>query len=316
MADRDAFVTEARPRWDRLEHLLLEGARGGAQWSELASLYRSVCADLARAQSRQLPHDVQGYLSDLAGRAHNALYGSSAVDSIDIVQVITRGFPAEVRRSWLFFWLATLLFYGPFLLGLVGGLIDVEFATNVLSTAQLEQMEQAYSSADAGRGGATDDAAMAGFYVYNNVGIAFRCFATGALFGLGSIYFLVYNGLTIGTVAGYLGHVGLGGNLLAFTCGHSAWELTAITVAGAAGLKLGWALIETGGRTRVGSLRAAGPALYRLVAGAAFMLFIAAAIEGFWSASPVPVPLKWAFAIVQALIVSSWLLLGGRGESA
>ncbi|MFT4624165.1 MAG: putative membrane protein SpoIIM required for sporulation [Myxococcota bacterium] len=311
MSDRDAFVAAARPRWDRLEHLLLDGASTGPHWEELAALYRGVCADLARAQSQGLPRDVLGYLDDLSGRGHNALYGSSAVGSVDLLTVITRGFPAEVRRSWVFFWLAMALFYGPYFVGLVGGLVDLDFATTVLPASQLEQMEEAYST-NSQRGNAGEDAAMAGFYVYNNVGIAFRCFATGALFGLGSIYFLVYNGLIIGTVSGYLGHVGLGGNLFAFTCGHSAWELTAIVISGAAGMKLGWALIDTGGRTRAGSLRAVGPAVYRLVAGAAFMLFVAAAIEGFWSASPVPVPVKWVFAGCQVIIVTSWLSLGGR----
>jgi uncharacterized membrane protein SpoIIM required for sporulation len=314
MMDRDAFVTEARPRWDRLEHLLLEGAASGPEWSELASLYRRACADLARAQSRGLPGDVQGYLSDLSGRAHNALYGATAVGSFDLLQVIARGFPAEVRRSWVFFWLATALFYGPFVVGLAGAMLDGDFATSVLPESMLEQMEASYSSS-APREDAGSDAQMAGFYVRNNVGIAFRCFATGALFGLGSIYFLVYNGLIMGTVQGYLTSVGLAGNLFAFTWGHGTWELTAITVAGAAGLKLGWALIDTGGRTRVGSLRAVGPALYRLVAGAGFMLLVAAAIEGFWSASPVPLVMKWVFGAVQVVIVGSWLLLGGRRGS-
>ncbi len=153
---------------------------------------------------------------------------------------------------------------------------------------------------------------MAGFYVYNNVGIAFRCFATGGLFGLGSVFFLIYNGLTIGTVMGHLFGVGSGMNLFNFICGHGPWELTAIVISGAAGLRLGWALIMTGGRTRVGSLKAAGPVLYRLVVGAAVMLVVAALVEGFWSASPIPPVGKWLFAATQVVLVTSWLALGGR----
>ena len=153
---------------------------------------------------------------------------------------------------------------------------------------------------------------MAGFYVQNNVGIAFRCFATGALAGLGSIFFLVYNGLIIGATFGYLGNVGLGGNLLEFTSGHSAWELTGICLSGAAGLRLGWAMIVTDGRTFVGSLRRAAPELYRLILGTAVLLLVAAAIEGFWSASPVPRPVKYGFGVVQWFIVGGWLYFGGR----
>jgi hypothetical protein len=52
--------------------------------------------------------------------------------------------------------------------------------------------------------------------------------------------------------------------------------------------------------------------VFRLVVGAAAMLFVAAAIEGFWSASPIPFPLKLAFGFVQIVLVAAWLLLGGR----
>ncbi|MCA9495245.1 MAG: stage II sporulation protein M, partial [Myxococcales bacterium] len=141
---------------------------------------------------------------------------------------------------------------------------------------------------------------------------AFRCFATGILAGAGPLFYLVYNGLVIGTVGGYLTGVGLGGNLLAFVVGHSAWELTGVCVAGAGGLRMGWALIATGGRTRIGSLTAAGPVLYRIVLGAATMLLVAAAIEGFWSAGPVPMSGKLVFGFAQVVVVVSWLGFGGR----
>ena len=70
-----------------------------------------------------------------------------------------------------------------------------------------------------------------GFYVYNNVGIAFRCFATGILFGLGSLFFLIYNGITIGTVLGHVIAAGHGHNILTFVCTHGTFELTAIGIA-------------------------------------------------------------------------------------
>jgi uncharacterized membrane protein SpoIIM required for sporulation len=124
----------------------------------------------------------------------------------------------------------------------------------------------------------------------------------------------VFNGMSIGVAFGSLARSGQGMNLWTFVCGHGAWELTAIVVSGAAGLRLGWSMIETGGRSRLGSMRAAAPGLYRLIVGAVAMMFVAASIEGFWSASPVPAEVKWGFGVVQAVIVSVWLLFGGRGE--
>ncbi len=307
--DRDAFVAPRRERWERLDRLARD-ASTAEDWSGLASDYRAVCADLAEARAEGLPLDVQTYLDDLAGRAHNQLYGQRDGSARSVWHDIAVGFPRELRAQWRFFGLSSFLFYGPFFVGVLGAMLDPTFAGIVLPESQLEQVEEMYAES-IGRpfGG---DASMAGFYVLNNVGIAFRCFATGVLGGLGSVFFLIYNGLIIGTVFGYLGSVGLGGNLLEFVSGHSAWELTGVCVSGAAGLRLGWALMVTNGRTRAGSVRAAGPALYRLVLGTAVLLLVAAAIEGFWSASPVPRVAKYIFGTVQWFIVGAWLFLGGR----
>ena len=312
--DREGFVAPRKDRWDRLQQLVSLGPSGAAEWSELASGYRALCADLATARSLGLPVDIQGFLDDLAGRAHNRLYSVRGAGlGLSILRDALHGFPAELRSQLAFFVLATALFYGPFLVGAIGGSTSPDFAGRVLSTGQLEGLEQAYSG-DLARGFSADST-MAGFYVFNNVGIAFRVFATGAFAGLGSMFYLVYNGLVIGTVMGYLGAAGRGFNLLTFVSGHSAWELTGICVAGAAGLRMGWALVATKGRTRTASLRAAAPGLYRLILGTAVMLFVAAAIEGFWSAGPVPPAGKFVFGAIQVVIVASWLTFGGRAWS-
>jgi uncharacterized membrane protein SpoIIM required for sporulation len=176
-------------------------------------------------------------------------------------------------------------------------------------------MEQAYSKGfNDGRDSDTNSA-MAGFYVWNNVGIAFRCFATGILFGLGSAFFLLFNGLTIGTVFGAVSHAGYARNILTFCCGHAPFELTAIVIAGGAGLQMGFALIATGGLTRLGSLRAQGREIANLVIGAALMLGVAALVEGFWSPSSIAAPVKWVVAGVNALVVTAYFLFAGRRES-
>lgn len=309
---RETFVAPRQDRWTALEDNLRSRQNDGRASSDLARLYRGVAADLAAAQSADLPDDVVDYLDDLAGRAHNALYGTRRLGGLNPLWLIAVDFPREIRANWGFFLLAHILFYGPMLVGTVGCLLDPSLASRVLPIEQLEMMESMYSDA-IGRGSVAEDASMAGFYVNNNVGIAFRCFATGAFAGLGSLFFLVYNGIYMGVVEGYLIAQGRGWNLLLFTCGHSAWELTGIAVAGAAGMRLGWSLLVTNGKTRASSLYAASPVLFRLVSGCAFMLFVAAAIEGFWSASPLPWWVKLPFAAIQVVFIVVWLALGGRG---
>jgi uncharacterized membrane protein SpoIIM required for sporulation len=153
---------------------------------------------------------------------------------------------------------------------------------------------------------------MAGFYVNNNVGIALRCFATGVAFGLGSAFYLVENGLATGAIFGYVAAHGAGDNILTFVVGHGSLELGAIVLAGGAGLSLGWSIVAPGVRTRIASLQATARSAVIVVLGAAVMLFCAAAIEGFWSASGAPSTLKRGVGVVLFVATLAYLTLGGR----
>lgn len=315
MVTREAFVSARAERWRRLDTLLAERplrARSARDISLVASLYRSVCADLMRARSLGLDSDLLVHLDELTGRAHNALYGPRPYSWRVAWDVVARRFPATLRESWRPFVIASLLFYGSLASGLIGALMSEQFAFDVLPRATLEQMAEGYSrELHEGRDIATNST-MAGFYVRNNIGIAFQCFATGVLFGVGSIFFLVYNGLAIGTTVGYVIRAGAGAHILTFICGHGPLELTAIVVSGTAGLRMGYALVETGGLTRLASLRTHGTALGTLIVGAAVLLLFAALIEGYWSPAPVPPQAKWAGSALAALGVATYLTLGGR----
>ncbi len=313
---KDEFVARNQSRWTELDRLLGTGKalyrRDGATIARVAALYRSLCTDLMRARGAGYTADVLGYLDGLAGRAHNALYGAGPLRFPALMRLVAVEFPRAFRDNFRFAAVSLALFFVPCLIGLIGAVTSRDLAVEVLPAGVLEGMVDAYSGGfEAGRATGVD-AGMAGFYVYNNVGIAFRCFATGILFGTGSIFFLVYNGLMIGTVTGYVAQAGFGGNILTFMCGHAPFELIAIIIAGAAGLQMGYALVDTGGRTRIGSLRHQAPDIARLIVGAAVMLVMAAVVEGFWSPSSVAPPVKWAVAAVFTLLVVAFLSFAGR----
>jgi len=294
---QDRFVAARNARWNELDSLLVRGnvlhRMEGETIARVASLYRSLCSDLMRSRSAGYTPDLTGYLNSLASRAHNALYGTRPLRIPAFLRLLAADFPRALRRNWRFMLLSTLLFYLPWAIGMFGAMASPEFAVEVLPRAALQQMVDNYSGGFSDGRASGLDAQMAGFYVYNNVGIAFRCFATGILFGAGSMFFLVYNGLVIGTVTGYVMAAGHGANILTFMCGHGPFELTAIVISGAAGMQMGYALVKTDGRTRAGSLRYHAPDIARQIVGAAVMLVIAAAIEAFWSPSSVPTEFKW-----------------------
>jgi len=124
---------------------------------------------------------------------------------------------------------------------------------------------------------------MFGFYIWNNVRIGFQTFAGGLLFGVGSVWFLASNGVVIGAVAGYLTQIGYDQTFWSFVAGHSSLELLAIVLSGAAGMRLGVAVIAPGNLSRKAALMAAAKPAVRMMYGAALMFFAAAFVEAFWS---------------------------------
>lgn len=309
-------VHARQPAWDALAALLTRLRVEPLQETDahqLLTLFRSLCADLGRFRASALSTGAFRALEHLCIEAQQRIYRAPAatlrVPFSRVWHFIQREFPAEVRTNRYPVLLAALLFLFPMGLAIYQSMASPMFLSSVLDPNTQQMLEESYQKL-----GRTSDenAQMAGFYVNNNVGIALRSVAAGLLFGVGTAWVMLFNGLMIGAVAGFLIHEGLGENLLKFVIGHSAWELTALIIAGGAGLKLGWSLIDTGGLTRSASVRRQMPHVLRLALGAAFMLFVAAMIEGFWSALPLSLPIKLGFGACQFVLVGLWLARGGR----
>jgi uncharacterized membrane protein SpoIIM required for sporulation len=336
-----AFRTRRQLDWDRLDALVRTAQGRGLrrldaeQVAQLSPLYRDTCADLSRAQAARYSAPLIDYLQGLAAAAHSILYGGQAKGRWTGRQVsgfagawskpvAIRGsslrialeeFPRAVRRHRVAMLIAFLLFFVPFFGGLLATLHDIGFAVRIVPEAELRPLAEAYKQGFSEARGVGADAAMAGFYVNNNVGIALRCFATGLMFGLGSAFYLVENGLATGAIMGYVVKRGAGDSILTFIVGHGSLELGAIVLAGGAGLALGWSIVAPGERTRVASLQAAARSVVFVVFGAAVMLFMAAAVEGFWSASPLPSIVKRVVGGVMLLVVLAYVFFAGRGSA-
>ncbi len=310
----DKFVAERRPTWEELASLLRGKSpkkRPAREISRIFSLYREACTDLVRATRLGAAPATLAYLDALVSRAHSQLYSGGGKRLMRWGRFIRQAFPRALRQNGQLFLVANVLFWLPFAVALWRSVESVSFSARVLPIETLEAMTQAYKGDLSDGRTAGSNAAMAGFYVFNNVGIAFRCFATGILFGLGSAFFLVYNGVVTGAIMGHVIRMGGGPNILTFVCGHAPLELFAIVISGAAGLQMGRSLVITDGRTRLGSLWAVREKILVQILGAAVMLLAAAAIEGFWSPSPAPAELKWAVGGVMMVLVTLYLGFAG-----
>lgn len=320
-----AFVERRRADWEELDSLVhLAQTKGEKKLlpvsvAKLPALYRDVCADLSRAQAARYGAPLLEYLEGLTASAHAVLYGkpsraiaSRLAESEGRAMSALFAFPRAVRRRWRPVLLAAALFFVPLVAGLVASHYDPTFAFRIVPRSMLDPLTEAYAKGFAEGRTLGENSLMAGFYVNNNVGIALRCFALGIFGGLGSALYLVHNGLSIGAILGYVASQGAGGNILTFVVGHSAFELGAIVLAGAAGLSVGWSIVAPGDRTRAASLQAVARDVVVIVAGASVMLLVAAGIEGFWSGSSVSPDIKRSVGAALAVLVLAYLLLAGR----
>lgn len=313
---RQALRPKAR---SKLRATLGENADAALADAEVPASYRALCSQLALARERRYAPGLVARLDHMVLAGHHALYGAQAGQRLDVVAFLTSEFPRLVRSEWRVVALASLLFFGP-LLGMLGMLeLRPDLAAVVLSPQQLVEVEEMYDPGNdrLGQREADEDVLMFGFYIWNNVRIGFQTFAGGVLFGLGSLFFLLYNGIVLGTVVGHLNQVGLGPQIWSFVAGHSAMELVAIAISGAAGFKLGLALLSPGRRSRRRALVEEGRVALRLMGGAAVMFLIAATVEAFWSplvlADPRP---KYVVGVAGWLLLIGYLVFAGRSRAA
>jgi uncharacterized membrane protein SpoIIM required for sporulation len=281
--------------------------------------YRRLCHHLALAADRQYSPELIDRLNLLALRGHHALYANRRRQPQRVADFLLVAFPSLVRAEWRVVTVAALLFFGP-LAGLIAVLQLVpEFVHYLLDPRQIAGFHEMYDPENRrlGMREADTNLAMFGYYIWNNVRIGFQTFAGGLLAGLGTLWYLAANGVILGAVAGYLTQVGFGETFWSFVSGHAALELTAIVISGAAGFRLGMAVIAPGNRSRKAALVAAARPAVRLMYGAALMFTAAAFVEAFWSPlTGVPYAVKiWAGLAGWALLLA-YLALSGRTGAA
>ncbi|MBF6029987.1 stage II sporulation protein M [Pseudomonas sp. P115] len=319
------FESRHQPEWQAFANQLTQLEQGKVKASDVADFphqYRRLCQHLALSQERGYSSYLVDPLQQLALRGHQQMYRHRSQLAANVLGFILADFPRLVREQWRFVLIASLLFFGS----LVGIALLVylfpDLIYSIVSAQQVAEMQGMYdpNASRLGRAAeraSSEDWMMFGYYVMHNIGIAFQTFAAGLLFGLGSVFFLIFNGLIIGAVSGHLTEIGYGQTFWSFVIGHGAFELTAIALAGAAGLQLGWALIAPGQLRRSESLRLAALKSVQMLCGVMIFLLIAAFIEAYWSSTTQIAPwIKYLVGAVLWLLVAAYLTLAGRTRHA
>ena len=272
-----------------------------------SALYRAACADLALADAYQLPPATVNYLHRLVARAHNQLYRSQTFDVRSwphelFVEVPQRLFTDNCLR------LAAFIFFGTFILAAALAYGSPDFAQQIAGKDALMQMEELYSK--------PLPELPTGLFIKHNCTIGLRCFAFGLVFGVAGLYVTLYNAALLGTIFGHMARVPQAENFYQFVTAHAPFELTAIVLSAAAGMRLGFSLVQTHGLTRVASLRRAAKQAMPVMGAALLMFLLAAFIEAAISPSSAPYEVKAAVGIISSGMLMFYFVILGypRGE--
>jgi uncharacterized membrane protein SpoIIM required for sporulation len=302
-----------RRHWQELEQLCvrLEGGSRkvpAAHVSRFAGLYRSACADLALADAYQLPPATIQYLHQLVGRAHNQLYRYESSRASGWYREVFVDVPQRLFADGCLR-LAFAIFWGVFLLCLFLAWRDADFAAQVVGKESLMSLEQQFSFSY--RPQADMQAGMAGFYIWHNPTIGLRCFAFGMLAGIGGLYETVFNASALGAEFGFMIHSPNADNFYHFVTAHGPFELTAIVLLAAAGMRLGFSLIDTHGYSRADSVYRAAQRSVPVMAVGVVLFLLAAGIEAFVSPSSAPYSVKAGVAIVSIVMMLFYIIVLG-----
>jgi uncharacterized membrane protein SpoIIM required for sporulation len=308
--DTDAFVLAHRATWDRLEHLVKRRRRlTGDEVDELVDLYQRVSTHLSMVRSASADPVIVGRLSGLVARARSAVTGAHAPLWSEFTRFWTVSFPLVAYQTWRW-WLSTAVVFFA-----VAGLIGVWVAGNpevqsAIGTptdiARLvnEDFASYYSENPAG--------SFALRVWINNSWVAAQCIAFAIVLGIPIPYVLFQNAANLGVTGGLMFNADKGDLFLGLLTPHGLLELTAVFLAAAAGMRLGWSVVAPGDRPRGQVLAERGRAIIPVAVGLAVVLLVSGLIEALVTPSPFPTFVRIAIGVAAEVAFLAYVVHFGR----
>ncbi|MBI2708630.1 MAG: stage II sporulation protein M [Actinobacteria bacterium] len=316
--DIDRFIAVHEAEWARLADLARRAGSGGkglehGEVDELVRRYQRVSLHLSQARTVHQDPGLVRRLSEVVGAAHAAVHGVRVSRFSTVKRFLWSTFPAAVwtcRRQLL---ASALVFFGT---AVVVGLIFWQ-APNRIDLVMPRSTQKAYVEKDFVTYYSENPSAV--FFsevTTNNIQVAILAFGLGAVLVVPGVIVLFENGAYLGLVAGLFATRGRFWNtFVVYIAPHGLLELTAITFAGAAGMRVGWAVFAPGDRTRAEALGDEGRRSVTVVLGTALGFLGAGLIEGFVTGSPaLPAGVKVAVGVLAVAAFLLWTL--GRGRAA
>jgi len=304
------WIAKRRPHWDRLSSLLSQSDAGGlgqltrAELREMALLYRQVAADLSVLRQDSTARSYAVHVNQLLARAHHIIYSGRKTNLLTLYRFLKNEYPAIFQQNIGYVLVSLLVTVAWGVLGAVLTSARPEFMRHFLPPSMIATMErrQMWTESLVTMAPLATSAIMT-----NNLSVCFSIFAGGMTFGLGTFYSLYVNGMLLGVVGAACHQYGMSVKLWSFVAPHGSLELPAIVISGAAGFRIGRAMLFPGTLRWKESVAQGGIEASRLVSGIIPMLVVAGCLEGFFSPSHAPVWLKFTVGGLLFTMLNLWL---------
>lgn len=311
------WIRKRRPHWERLAALLAQSDAGGLgqlsrlELQELALLYRQVAADLSVLRQDQTARSYAQHVNHLLARAHHIIYSGRKTSVLTLFRYLRDEYPRIFQRQLSYVIASFLVMLSGAVLGVVLTTARPEFMRHFLGPQMIATMErhEMWTQSIVGLAPLATSAIMT-----NNLSVSFAAFATGIMFGVGTFYSMVFNGLLLGVIGAACHQYGMSIGLWSFVAGHGSLELPAIIIAGAGGFRLAHSMLFPGSLRWRDSIARGGVEAAKLVSGVIPMLVVAGCIEGFFSPSRAPVPLKFAVGASLFTLLNLWLFRPAKAD--
>jgi uncharacterized membrane protein SpoIIM required for sporulation len=307
------FLESRMAKWKRLEDLTARASRlrlrslSGEEVREFGQLYRRTAADLAVAREEVRDQRLVNYLNHLVARAHGAIYRSESSGFGVFLSFFRYEFPAVFRKTFPYTLTAFLVFMSAAAFAAGACLLDEGFADRI--APQLRQDIAGHHNWTESVNRANPLASTS--IQANNINVTFYAFAGGVLAGIGTLLVLAQNGLLLGMVMSLCIRYRFW-EIPIFISAHGVIEMTAIFIAGGAGLLIGKALLMPGDLRRIDALVTNGRLAIKLILGCIPMLLIAGLIEGFISPAHIAPAFKFSISALSALMMTIYFLKPDR----
>jgi uncharacterized membrane protein SpoIIM required for sporulation len=304
------WIQKRRPYWDRLASLLGQsdglglGQLSRAELQEMALLYRQAAADLSVLREDATARKHAQLVNELLARAHHIIYSNRKTNLLALLRYLRDDYPAIFQRQIGYVTAAFVVALAGAVLGIVLTNARPEFMRHFVPPAILASMErhEMWTHSIVGVAPLAASAIMT-----NNLTVSFGAFASGILFGAGTFYFMVFNGLLLGVIGTACHQFGMSLSLWSFVAGHGSLELPSIIIAGGAGFRIGHAMLFPGNLRWKDSVALGGGESARLVSGIIPLLIVAGTLEGFFSPSQAPLWMKFTVGAALFALLLLWL---------